>query len=390
MHRFTRGRSIDGRFTFEPTSKVDADSHVHELRSEMGKQAQGKTGGKRFFPSIRKEDAAAAATAASGDEARGFPDPFRKSKPKKKKADTSVGDDGDGGGSKEELEARLKDLLVKVEEFRAPEKKAARARIFRSIGKVRKSLQTLENGGRGEDKAAETEKHEEDASALKEPAAKKLKPDSAAAAFAAAMSKATAPTAPSVASVTRESKESRRKTKQRLQLLNKQISMHGQRKQLTKALRVFEQIRSEGLTPSDYTHTNLINAYVRSGDIDGAMQQLNDMQAAGAVPNVVTYTALIKGVCSIGNMAGAEALLARMAKQRPALTPNVRTINTMLRGCVRVGDVDLGYKVVQRMRDEWGLEPDGPCLDYMVKLLTQVCTFRPYLFVHTCADSHNR
>ena len=147
--------------------------------------------------------------------------------------------------------------------------------------------------------------------------------------------------------------------KQRLQLLNKQIAIHGQRKQLTKALKVYEQIRSEGLTPSGYTHTNLINAFVRSGDIDGAMQQLNAMQAAGEPPNVVTYTALIKGMCSLGNLRGAENLLTQMSAHRPPLLPNLRTINTLLRGCVRMGDVDLAYKTMKRMREDWSLVPDG-------------------------------
>jgi len=46
----------------------------------------------------------------------------------------------------------------------------------------------------------------------------------------------------------------------------------------------------------------------------------------------------------MGDMSAAERLLARMQAQRPPLLPNIRTVNTLLRGCVRVGDVDLGYR----------------------------------------------
>ena len=43
----------------------------------------------------------------------------------------------------------MTELLKKVETLRAKEKKSARARIFHSIGKVRRSLQMYENSGEG-------------------------------------------------------------------------------------------------------------------------------------------------------------------------------------------------------------------------------------------------
>ena len=326
---------------------------------------------KRFFPSVRKEGP-------------GLPTGEGQKAQKRKSGSRAEGSGigGDGGESREQLEARLEMLQKKVEEFRAPEKKAARARVFRSIGKVHQSLRALEARGADVHEGASGSDTNGgcNLSQIERPAKKAKK---AKGTVAEAPSSPRAPSAAPTAS-----KETRRKIKQRLQLLNKQIVIHGQRKQLTKALCVYEQIISEGLTPSDYTHTNLINAFVRSGDIQGAMQQLVAMQDAGATPNVVTYTALIKGVCSAGDMKGAEELLARMGEQRPPLLPNLRTINTLLRGCVRVGDVNLGHKIVRRMREDWGLEPDGPCVDYMVKLLTQGLRMDEAREVlNTCAES---
>ena len=59
----------------------------------------------------------------------------------------------------------------------------------------------------------------------------------------------------------------RKEEKKRLQFLNKKISLHGQRKQLSKALRFFQTIQDEGLKPTDYSYTSIINAYVRNGDV---------------------------------------------------------------------------------------------------------------------------
>ncbi|MGB1605743.1 MAG: hypothetical protein ACPIOQ_74125, partial [Promethearchaeia archaeon] len=85
--------------------------------------------GKRFFPSQPR----CSSQDLSLDE-----------KPRKrKKCSATV------GASKEELEVRLQELLKKVETLRAKEKKSARARIFHSIGKVRRSLQMYENSGEG-------------------------------------------------------------------------------------------------------------------------------------------------------------------------------------------------------------------------------------------------
>ena len=277
----------------------------------------GKKIKRRFFPSVRVVEGSSLGDGEGKNEVH-----------ERKSGSRTGGIDmgGDLGGSREQLEARLQMLQKKVDEFRAPGKKAARARVFRSIGKVHQSLQELASRD-GDGHGVTSGSSKDDGCGLsrsERPSkkAKKAKEDNVAADVAA--ESPFAPAAPMT------SRETRRKMKQRLQLLNKQIVVHGQRKQLTKALRVYEQIRSEGLTPSDYTHTNLGNAFVRSGDIQGAKQQLVAMQDAGATPNVVTYTALIKGVCSAGDIKGAEELLARMAAQRPPMLPNLRTINALL------------------------------------------------------------
>ena len=53
------------------------------------------------------------------------------------------------------------------------------------------------------------------------------------------------------------------------------------------------------------------------------------------------------------------------------VTPDVRTVNTYLRGCKMVGDVDAAAQAFQAMRATWRVSPDAPCYKLMTRLLAQ-------------------
>jgi pentatricopeptide repeat protein len=84
----------------------------------------------------------------------------------------------------------------------------------------------------------------------------------------------------------------------------------------------------------------------------------------------VTFTALLKGLTTVGDMAAAERLMERMAGAGAGAL-NLRSANTMLRGCVRMGEVRLAVEVLRRMEGEWGVAPDGVSLEYALRLLSQ-------------------
>eukprot|EP00959_Pyramimonas_sp_CCMP1952_P429245 8990121-Pyramimonas_sp.AAC.1 len=52
--------------------------------------------------------------------------------------------------------------------------------------------------------------------------------------------------------------------------------------------------------------------------------------------------------------------------------PDVRTVNTFLRGCKMVGDVASAAAAFKSMRDRWRVSPDAPCHRLMARLLGQV------------------
>jgi pentatricopeptide repeat protein len=100
------------------------------------------------------------------------------------------------------------------------------------------------------------------------------------------------------------------------------------------------------------------------------------MDEHGLEPNVVTFTALLKGLTTVGDMAAAERLMERMAGAGAGAL-NLRSVNTMLRGCVRMGEVRLAGEVLRRMEGEWGVAPDGVSLEYALRLLSQGQRFAP-------------
>ena len=126
----------------------------------------------------------------------------------------------------------------------------------------------------------------------------------------------------------------------RAEFVTRQMGELAQRKQLPQVKKLFALLTDEGLTPTLYSYANLINAHVNSGDLSGARRAFLALRQAGHTPNVVVYTTLIKGHTVVGDVERAEQLLDAMTQEQPTpILPDVRAVNTFLRGCLRVGDV---------------------------------------------------
>jgi len=130
---------------------------------------------------------------------------------------------------------------------------------------------------------------------------------------------------------------SKEERKVKLRLLNKDLAEFAQKKQLTFARKRFEQAVRKDIRVDVHSYTNLINAYVRCSDLDGAEQTLQRMVENDVTPNLVTYTTLLKGYSESGDMSEAGRIYF---KSLSAFRPNVRSLNTFLRACVRTGQVN--------------------------------------------------
>lgn len=128
----------------------------------------------------------------------------------------------------------------------------------------------------------------------------------------------------------------RKQLKAKLKLLNKELADYAQKKQLKIATKRFSWGLRKGMEPDKHTYANLLNCHVRCGDLDGALKHFAEMITAKLSPNIVIYTVLLKGYCDKGDLSGARNLFFT---QIPSckLSPGIRTVNTFMRGCTKIG-----------------------------------------------------
>eukprot|EP00439_Symbiodinium_sp_Y106_P041365 s1099_g5.t1 len=155
----------------------------------------------------------------------------------------------------------------------------------------------------------------------------------------------------------------------RAQALTKTIAEFAKSKQLKRAISAFEEFEKEGLQPSVYTFSSLINAYVRTADLAGALEVMSTMKKRGIKPNVSIFTILLKGYSQAGDLCAARELLDEMVEQ--GVAPDARAVNAFFRGCVYHGDVPMASEVFSEMESSWQLIPDFTSLRYVVQLFGQ-------------------
>ena len=130
------------------------------------------------------------------------------------------------------------------------------------------------------------------------------------------------------------------------------------------AQRIVKENKANG-----HTYTIMVNAHVRCGDAQGAEACVARMTEAGLTPCVVTYTTLINGHTRAGDMVSATKALETMVSRKPPVHPNIRTVNTLLRGCLQCGSVEQAVGLLGRMKRDWGVTPDASTYEYVVQLM---------------------
>jgi pentatricopeptide repeat protein len=68
----------------------------------------------------------------------------------------------------------------------------------------------------------------------------------------------------------------------------------------------------------------------------------------------------------------ASELLTIMTTRKPLITPNIRTINTILRGCVQTGEIELAENLFSSTLKDFKLICDVSSVEYLFYLLCQV------------------
>jgi pentatricopeptide repeat protein len=153
--------------------------------------------------------------------------------------------------------------------------------------------------------------------------------------------------------------------------LNKEISAYARQKNLTGAMESFRTAQEKGWL-NTHTFSGIINAHIRCGDVEGAESMFRLLQRTkGVRMDVISCTTMLKGYSSVGNIAAARQLMEDMFAANPKVMPNVRTVNTFLRGCLLAGSVQESETMLAHCQRTFALTPDASTWEYVVTLLCQ-------------------
>jgi pentatricopeptide repeat protein len=152
-----------------------------------------------------------------------------------------------------------------------------------------------------------------------------------------------------------------------VKFFNRLIRDFGNDKQLGFAEEAFKRVREcDGLERNVYSHTNMLNACVRVGELEKARRVWENMLAENVEPNEVTYTVFVKGLAQSGCLDEAMELIETLCAEGSTVAPNVRTFSTLLRNCVRHADGVNADRCFEAMRGA-GVAPDAASFEYLVK-----------------------
>ena len=225
--------------------------------------------------------------------------------------------------ARQEIEKKISEYAAKLEILDGPEDKRVKKRVLQALGKLKKQLASLDSTSAGRKSAEGVEDGEEDITESIDEVANPKPVDVVL---------------------------SRKHLKAKLKLLNRELADYAQKKQLKTAVKRFSWGVRKGMEPDKHTYANLINCYVRCGDLEGALKQFDMMNEANIEPNIVIYTTLLKGYCDKGDLEGAQNVLFVQIPNHK-LSPGIRTVNTFIRGCTKIGAVTSGMRAHQMLLD---------------------------------------
>lgn len=113
------------------------------------------------------------------------------------------------------------------------------------------------------------------------------------------------------------------------------------------AMKMYERLKSHGLTMNLVAYSTLIDAQARAGNIDQAHALLERMEQDGVKPNTVTYSSLVKGHCLKGDLDGALQVFQMMVAK--GVKADTVMYNTILDGAVRASRFALCDQLIQEI-----------------------------------------
>ena len=192
--------------------------------------------------------------------------------------------------------------------------------------------------------------------------------------------------------------------KGKLKSINDELKQLGNKKLLSKAIKQFESAERAGVIMDIHSYGNILNACVRCKNMNKLEEYLHKLtKRTDLKMNVIIFTTIIKGYSDCGMMKQAIEFFFRYYKEYHTLFKlNCRTINTLLRGCKRIGEVKLATNIFdqvitqaqkqeetlnidpknkKQIKQSKGIEEEIPLVDmttfeYLIYLLIQSCDIK--------------
>merc|ERR1719327_2473849 len=140
-------------------------------------------------------------------------------------------------------------------------------------------------------------------------------------------------------------------------------------KKLERVWEVYEEMKKKKLEASVVTFNTVIDACARCGRMDQVAGVQEDMRSNSIKPNVITYSTMMKGYCQMGDIQTGFAILKRM-KEEGCARPDEIMYNSLLDGCAQNHLVDEGSALLQEMQRD-GVKPSNYTLSILVKMMSR-------------------
>uniref|UniRef100_J3N3F3 Pentacotripeptide-repeat region of PRORP domain-containing protein n=1 Tax=Oryza brachyantha TaxID=4533 RepID=J3N3F3_ORYBR len=126
--------------------------------------------------------------------------------------------------------------------------------------------------------------------------------------------------------------------------------LHGLRK-TDMALELFEEMESRGVSPSEYSHSIVIDGLCKQDKVGEALSFLQEARKEGRFKPVgMAFNILMSALCNWGFVQSAKSFLCLMLKY--GLIPDRYTFSTLIHGLCKVGSMEEALDLFERVTKE--------------------------------------
>lgn len=119
---------------------------------------------------------------------------------------------------------------------------------------------------------------------------------------------------------------------------------------LEKAVEVFENLRQTGKHRNTILYATMIKGYGMEKQLDKALELFNEMPSEGVEYNIITFNSILEACVKCGNVQAAEGLLQQMMSPESTLQPDLISFSTLIKGYCQSGEIDKALSFAESLR----------------------------------------